>query len=418
MFSRSAPLEFGKIDINHYDYELPKERIASYPLAERDRSKLLVYKEGDIHEDVFCHLGNHLPEKPLIFVNNTRVIHARLHFIKRTGALIEIFCLEPVAPHQEVQLALQNKERVTWKCLVRNSRKWKDETLQITVPRQGITLTLSASRKKIEGDHSVVDFDWYPVELSFSDILEILGKTPLPPYIEREAEDSDNQTYQTVYARHDGSVAAPTAGLHFTDKVLNGLKELGGTFADVTLHVGAGTFKPVDAQDIRQHTMHEEEVHVPKSTIEKLLTGNNRRIVVGTTSTRTLESIYWQGVKWLHSEPGKLLLDIRQWDPYVPLFRSDIPLERSVEKVLTTMDKFGSEVLSGHTGLIIIPGYRFRVPDGLITNFHLPRSTLLLLIAAYIGDDWKRAYRFALDNGFRFLSYGDSCLFFKNKAGQ
>jgi S-adenosylmethionine:tRNA ribosyltransferase-isomerase len=401
-----------KLSISDYDYPLPAHRIAQFPLHQRDSSKLLVYRNGNITEDRFTGLANHLPSGSLMIFNETRVIHARLVFHKPSGSRIEIFCLEPVAPVSDVQLAFQQTGHCTWKCLVGNAKRWKTGKLTLTAEVAGRETVLSAEMKEKSRDSFLVEFSWTPGETVFSDILETFGKIPLPPYIGREAIESDNVTYQTVYARNDGSVAAPTAGLHFTPAVFEALSAKDIVRQNITLHVGAGTFKPVSADSLADHVMHSEQVIIPVPVIKNILQYKARHItVVGTTTVRSLESLYWQGVKWLRGEIVSPYLKVDQWDPYKPEYRG-ISLEESLRKVLDVLDKHGLYELKGYTSLLIAPGYKYQIPDAIVTNFHQPKSTLLLLVSAFIGDDWKKAYDYALGHDFRFLSYGDSCLFY------
>jgi S-adenosylmethionine:tRNA ribosyltransferase-isomerase len=404
----------GKINIEKYSYELPPGRIAEFPLHDRDQSKLLVYKEGRVTEQVFSELPGLLPENSILMVNETKVIQARLLFRKNTGSLIEIFCLEPVHPSRDFQLAFATKGECTWNCLVGNSKRWKSGILSLTSGNEKDPREISAERVSRNETTSTIRFRWNPSELTFSEILDGFGIIPLPPYIKREATDSDRKTYQTVYALNEGSVAAPTAGLHFTENVLDNLRKKNITRLAFTLHVGAGTFRPVNSAELTGHAMHSEKVRIPKIALFELYKNVAKpKIVVGTTTTRLVESIYWQGVKWSSSSPSYPELDISQWEPYEKLSGQRVPLKDSLKIVLNELEKRNLDHLSGETSLIIAPGYEYQVPDIMITNFHQPRSTLLLLIAAFIGEDWRKAYRFALDNDFRFLSYGDSCLFFK-----
>ena len=402
------------ITISEYDYSLPPERIAKFPLTDRDKSKLLYYKNGNIKEEVFENIADLLPEKCLLIFNETKVIQARLIFKKETGAKIEIFCLEPVEPAKEIQLAFQQKSYSIWKCFIGNSKRWKKGQLQKSFEFNNKECVLTAERKEQGQSVSLVEFKWKPADLTFSEILELSGLVPLPPYLNRNAVDSDKISYQTVYAKNNGSVAAPTAGFHFTDKVFKKLKSKNIQFEKLTLHVGAGTFKPVIAETIQQHEMHYEKMLVKKSTIKKLLVNNEKKIIsVGTTTTRTLESLYWFGVKLIVENSSLVEFNIRQWDPYLEKYNKYISTHDSLLAVLNYMNNSDIEILTGSTQLMIVPGYDFKIINGIITNFHQPKSTLLLLIAAFIGDDWRIAYDFALANNFRFLSYGDSCLFLK-----
>lgn len=405
------------IKIEEYNYRLPGERIAQYPLEKRDQSKLLIYKQGLVSEDIFHHLDDHLPSGSLVIFNETRVIHARLLFHKDSGSPIEIFCLEPLSPFRDHQQAFQQKEQAEWLCLVGNSKRWKSGIIELSVDNEGQKIKIFAERiLRIEGGTSQVCFSWTPADLTFAEVLEHFGKIPLPPYINRKPVKQDEVTYQTVYARHDGSVAAPTAGLHFSDEVLNKLKAKKIDFLKFILHVGAGTFRPVTSENLAGHEMHAEQVYLPVESLEILRASLNKPIIaVGTTTTRLLESLYWHGVKVIKRLSEASVMDIGQWDPYDELKDQEITREQALEAVIRECKNSGKEVLKGKTSLMIAPDYRFRYPDILITNFHQPRSTLLLLIAAFIGDDWREAYQYALDHDFRFLSYGDSCLFFQKQ---
>jgi len=400
------------LDINGFDYPLPASRIALFPVAERDQSKLLVMKDGSLSEDVFANLPQHLPSGSLMIFNETRVIHARLVFHKPSGSRIEIFCLEPVAPVSDVQLAFQQKEHCTWKCLVGNAKRWKSGKLILNAEVAGRDTELVVEMKERLGDSFLVEFSWTSGGTAFADILDVFGKIPLPPYIGREVTDRDNVTYQTVYARHDGSVAAPTAGLHFTLAVFRALSAKNIMKNNITLHVGAGTFRPVSAASLLDHIMHSEQVIIPATVIENILRYKPNQItVVGTTTVRSLESLYWQGVKWLRGESTDPHLEVGQWDPYKPEYQG-VTLDESLQKVLEVLNVHGLDEIKGYTSLLIAPGYEYHIPDAIVTNFHQPKSTLLLLVSAFVGDDWKKAYDYALVHGFRFLSYGDSCLFF------
>jgi len=402
------------IKISEFDYNLPQERIAQFPLSERDKSKLLIYNDKEISEDVFENITCYLPESSLLIYNETKVIQARLIFEKESGAYIEIFCLEPVSPTKEIQLAFQQTGKVVWKCLVGNSKKWKTGKLAKDFEYEGTKIRLTVDRLDQFQDYSLVEFSWKPQDLTFSEVLTEAGIIPLPPYMKRNSEDSDKHRYQTIYANSEGSVAAPTAGLHFTNEVLQSLKKKKIAIEKVTLHVGAGTFKPVSVDEIGRHEMHTEKIVVRRSTIQQLLKKLNIQIIlVGTTTTRTIESLYWFGVQLIVDGGDPKFIDIRQWDPYNPKYNIGISTKDSLEKVLQLMDQNKIDELNGQTQLMIVPGYQYRIPDVLITNFHMPKSTLLLLVSAFIGDDWENAYDYALNNDFRFLSYGDSCLFFK-----
>lgn len=395
------------ISIEAYDYPLPDERIAKYPLPERDASKLLVLKNGEIQASQFRHIGDFLPDDTLLVFNETKVIRARLQFHKSTGSRIEIFCLEPEKDYQQ---AFSAPSPVQWKCLIGNAKRWKEGKLSMPLTVNGEAATLYAECLSRNDQGAEIEFSWSPGNLPFASVLEAAGEIPLPPYLHRDAEPDDRDRYQTVFARYDGSVAAPTAGLHFTQPLIATLREKGMTFDEVTLHVGAGTFKPVSTDTIGEHAMHSETVIVRKSLIENLIKHFGKPIVpVGTTSTRTLESLYWLGV--MLAEQGLELrpLHVEQWFPYeshTPLTASD-----ALQNVVDYLEKYGLTRLEASTALMIAPSYKMRVITGLITNFHQPKSTLLLLVSALIGEKWKESYQFALDHGFRFLSYGDSCLF-------
>jgi len=395
------------LSIEAYDYPLPDDRIAKYPLAERDASKLLVLKDNVIGESQFKHLGEFLPKDALLVFNETKVIRARLQFHKTTGSRIEVFCLEP---EQDYQMVFSACSPVRWKCLVGNAKRWKEGRLSMGLTVEGEKVTLFAERMAHNDQYSEIEFSWTPENLSFAAVLEAAGEIPLPPYLHRDAEPDDRDRYQTVFARYDGSVAAPTAGLHFTQPLIAKLRDEGFGFDEVTLHVGAGTFRPVSTETIGEHAMHSETIIVRKSLIENLIQQLGKPVIpVGTTSTRTLESLYWIGV--MLKEQGDELrpLHVEQWFPYeehAPLSASD-----ALQGILAYLDKYDLTRLEASTALMIAPGYQMRVITGLITNFHQPKSTLLLLVSALIGERWKDCYRFALDHGFRFLSYGDSCLF-------
>ena len=407
-------LQIPQITIKDFNYSLPKVRIAQFPLGNRDESKLLIYNSGQVSENIFANIHGYLPGNSLLIYNQTRVIQARIPFQKDTGAQIEIFCLEPESPTKEIQQAFELTSGVTWNCLVGNSKKWKAGGLTKTFTIKNKSCKLYAERIKKSENHSLVKFSWEPAQYSFSEVLEASGIIPLPPYMNRKAEDSDKNRYQTIYARSEGSVAAPTAGLHFTDAVFQKLKEKNIEIKEVTLHVGAGTFKPVSTENVSDHEMHTERICIPKNTIESILNRLNSPVtVVGTTTMRTLESLYWHGVKLIKSVTGSEI-NIHQWDPYQTELNTGVSVEESLERVLKYMQRHKLEILSGQTQLMIVPGYHIRIPDILITNFHMPQSTLLLLVSAFMGEGWKDAYNYALANNFRFLSYGDSCLFFKH----
>jgi len=403
----------GHIHISAYHYALPEERIARFPLPQRDQSKLLVYRQGEISEKRFSSLPDLLPANSLLMFNNTRVIQARLHFRKETGALIEIFCLEPVLPANYV-LNFQQTTQVEWLCMVGNLKKWKEEPLHRQLQVKGKELTLTATRIGPEGTSHRIHLEWNDPDTTFADILEFFGELPIPPYLNRETEEADKETYQTVYSRIQGSVAAPTAGLHFTPEVFDRLREKGITREELTLHVGAGTFRPVKSEEIAGHEMHREFISVSRSTIETLLRHRAGAIAVGTTSVRTLESLYHIGVKLRHHpDATEEELQVKQWQPYETT--PALTPEEALEEVLRYMDRNQLDTLHTGTQIIIAPGYTYRIVKGIITNFHQPQSTLLLLVSAFVGTDWKKIYKYALDHDFRFLSYGDSSLLLPKK---
>jgi S-adenosylmethionine:tRNA ribosyltransferase-isomerase len=380
---------------------------------------LLVTRGSSVSEDIFRNLPEHIPQNSLLVFNDTRVIRARLLFTKPTGGHIEIFCLEPLEP-AGTESAFHAKGHSVWTCLVGNSKRWKDGALELKTGRDevrksgGQEVRIFAERGEAlpEGAFEI-RFRWEPAELAFSEVLEALGHIPLPPYIRRDDLPQDNDRYQTIYAAHEGSVAAPTAGLHFTAPVLEQLRQKGCESGFVTLHVGAGTFRPVSEEDVTRHVMHHEKINVTLETIRQLLEKRERGIVaVGTTATRTLESLYWAGVKLMTDGPGQHP-QVEQWDPYNDKYNRDIPTDVSLNALLGYLEKKNLYSYNGETRLMIVPGYRFRLTDVLLTNFHMPKSTLLLLVSAFAGDNWKDAYRYALDHNFRFLSYGDACLFLK-----
>lgn len=395
------------IEIAEFDYPLPNDRIAKFPLEQRDQSKLLVCNHGNIQEHHFYNISELLLSNSLLVMNNTKVIHARLFFQKPTGSIIEVFCLEPW--QMPVAQSFEEREHCTWACFIGNNKKWKEEQLTRKININGKEEELSTTRIKPDGNAWIVEFKWTG-GYSFAEVIEYAGVIPLPPYLHREAEESDNERYQTVYAQHQGSVAAPTAGLHLTPEVFESLKKKGIKTEFITLHVGAGTFKPVNTETIGEHEMHTEKVEIEKENIEHILAHlGNPIFPVGTTTVRTLESLYWFGVK-LSQDPHLTNMHILQWDPY-QLESLNISAYDSYQNVLNWMEQQGISHLEGETQLMIAPGYNYHIINGLITNFHQPKSTLLLLVSALIGDQWKECYQYALDHDFRFLSYGDSCLF-------
>ena len=408
--------EVQNISIEDYNYPLPDERIAKYPLSERDASKLLVLKNGDITSSHFKNISEFLPKDSLLIFNETKVVRARLQFTKESGAAIEIFCLEPITGNGDYQLAFSSSSPSEWRCLVGNSRRWKSDKLAMEVDvrlqeANGQKATLYAERLEKNDNYSVVRFSWEPADLSFAEILEAAGEIPLPPYLHREAEASDRERYQTVFAKHEGSVAAPTAGLHFTNELIDRLKNEGVTFEEVTLHVGAGTFRPVSSEKIGEHEMHSETIAVRKSCIENLIKNINKTIIpVGTTSMRTIESLYWMGVMLIEEGLEERNIHLNQWFPYKE--RESLPsAEESLSAILKYMEMYNMDIFHASTALMIAPSCKINIAKALITNFHQPKSTLLLLVSALIGNKWKDVYQYALDNDFRFLSYGDSCLF-------
>ncbi len=398
------------LHIASYNYDLPDSRVAKYPKEKRDESKLLLYKGGAISEDTFRNLPQYIEAGELLVFNNTKVIQARLHFRKATGALIEVFCLEPHTPH-DYQLNFAATRRVAWTCLVGNLKKWKEGRLERQINVGGRTVTLTAERTGVSGTGHEVMFDWGDDSIAFSEVLEAIGELPIPPYLNRETEASDLRTYQTVYSKVKGSVAAPTAGLHFTDSVLAALDTKGVERNEITLHVGAGTFKPVKSEEIGGHTMHAEWIAVKRESIERLLAHGGRCIAVGTTSVRTLESLYYIGVT-IHRNPEAHAddLHVEQWMPYDYAAATDEPLSttEALQAILDWMDRNALPVLQTSTQIIIAPGYEYHIVKAIVTNFHQPQSTLLLLVSALIGEDWRKVYDYALNHDFRFLSYGDS----------
>lgn len=399
------------IKISDYNYPLPDERIAKFPLPERDHSKLLLYKHGEVSEDVFTSLPNYIEAGELMIFNNTKVIQARLHFRKATGALIEVFCLEPIEPADYAQ-NFQQTEHAAWLCLVGNLKKWKGEVLQRQMTVKGHAITLCAERGKAVGTSHWINFRWDDASVTFADILEVFGELPIPPYLNRETQESDKVTYQTVYSKIKGSVAAPTAGLHFTTRVLDALKDKGVELEELTLHVGAGTFKPVKSEEIEGHEMHTEWISVARSTLQKLIEHGGQAIAVGTTSVRTLESLYHIGVALLlHPEQEEEALKVKQWQPYeLSESAAHISSVDALKAVVAYLDRHEMETLHTSTQIIIAPGYQYRIVKQMITNFHQPQSTLLLLVSAFVKGDWHTIYDYALSHDFRFLSYGDSSL--------
>lgn len=402
-------MEVRHIKISDYNYPLPDERIAKFPLKERDHSKLLVYNKGKIEEDIFCNIAAHLPKGALMVFNNTKVIQARLHFRKDTGALIEVFLLEPHTPADYEQM-FQSTGECSWLCIVGNLKKWKGQTLSRDIEVNGVKTTIHANYVSECHTSHLIKFDWDAEVVTFADILDAMGELPIPPYLNRETQESDKTTYQTVYSKIKGSVAAPTAGLHFTDSVLSSVDAHGIDREEITLHVGAGTFKPVKSEEIGGHDMHSEFICVHRSTIEKLIRHDGHAIAVGTTSVRTLESLYYVGKK-LHGaiDLTEKQLHVEQWEPYAEDAQSLSTLD-SLREILRYMDIHDTNTIHFSTQIIIVPGYDYKIVKMLVTNFHQPQSTLLLLVSAFVKGDWKSIYDYALSHGFRFLSYGDSSL--------
>ena len=404
------------IHISDYNYPLPDERIAKFPLAQRDHSKLLVFTGEDISEDIFYNITSYLPKGALMVFNNTRVIQARMHFRKETGALIEVFLLEPAEP-VDYELMFQTNGKCAWHCLVGNLKKWKEGKLRRSFEVNGKQVCLSVERLHEERTSHWVEFEWDNSEVSFAEILDAAGELPIPPYLNRDTQESDKTTYQTVYSKIKGSVAAPTAGLHFTDKVLADIDAHGIDREEITLHVGAGTFKPVKSEEIEGHEMHTEYICVNKQTIDKLIAHGGKAIAVGTTSVRTLESLYYMGVK-LHDNPdlSEEDLHVMQWEPYEYAARlaadGTAPLDTvaALREISDYLDRHSRKSLHSSTQIIIAPGFEYRIVEILVTNFHQPQSTLLLLVSAFVKGQWRRIYDYALAHDFRFLSYGDSCV--------
>ena len=406
-------METKHIRISDYNYALPDNRIAKYPLPQRDHSKLLVYSRGTMVEDHFYNLPAYLPKGALMVFNNTRVIQARMHFRKQSaggdvqGALIEIFLLEPAQPADYEQM-FQARDRCSWLCLVGNLKKWKEGALARQCSVHGELRTISATRLGEQGTSQLIEFSW-DGDVPFADMIDAVGELPIPPYLNRATEDSDKTTYQTVYSKIKGSVAAPTAGLHFTPEVLAAVDARNVDREEVTLHVGAGTFRPVKSEVIEGHDMHTEYIAVRRETLEKLLAHDCKAIAVGTTSVRTLESLYYMGLKVLRN-PDSTDLHVYQWEPYEQAAGSSVSPAESIGALLAWMDRHDQRVLHSSTQIIIAPGYDYKMVCRLITNFHQPQSTLLLLVSAFVGGDWRSIYDYALQNDFRFLSYGDSSL--------
>ena len=397
------------IHISDYSYPLPDERIAKFPIARRDHSKLLIYNKGEVSSDVFYNLPQYLPKGALMVFNNTKVIQARMHFRKDTGALIEVFLLEPADP-SDYELMFQTTDHCAWYCLVGNLKKWKEGTLRREVEIHGQTIVVCATRGELHGTSHRIDFEWTG-DFSFAEIIDVMGELPIPPYLNRETQESDKTTYQTVYSKIKGSVAAPTAGLHFTPEVLADLDAHGIQREELTLHVGAGTFKPVKSEEIEGHEMHTEYVSVRRDTIQKLIDHEGSAIAVGTTSVRTLESLYYMGLKVMRDPSlNENQLHVAQWEPYGEVRSGEVKSVEALKALLAWMDARALTVLHSSTQIIIAPGYDYHIVKMLVTNFHQPQSTLLLLVSAFVKGDWHKIYDYALSHDFRFLSYGDSSL--------
>ena len=398
------------IQIKDFNYNLPDERIAKFPLAKRDNSKLLLYRHGEVTEDVFHNIAQYLPKGALMVFNNTKVIQARLHFRKETGSLIEVFLLEPYMPADYEQM-FQTTGHCSWLCMIGNLKKWKEGTLKRTFDVKGKEVTLAAERKEDVHKSYRVDFSWDASDVSWAELLDAVGELPIPPYLNRETQESDKTTYQTVYSKIKGSVAAPTAGLHFTPEVLADIDRHGIDREELTLHVGAGTFKPVKSEEIQDHEMHTEYICVHRQTLEKLIRHEAKAIAVGTTSVRTLESLYYIGVKLEKTlDLSEEELHVCQWEPYENAVAKPITPIKAIENILAYLDKHGLSALHASTQIIIAPGYEYNIVKMLVTNFHQPQSTLLLLVSAFVHGDWRKIYDYALAHDFRFLSYGDSSL--------
>lgn len=405
-----------KIHIADYHYDLPDDKIAKYPLVDRSGSKLLVFKKNIIHEGKFRNLGEWIPKDSLLIFNNTKVIQARIVFHKTTGARIEIFCLEPICPKDYNQVFEETKE-CTWKCMVGNAKKWKNENLSVTLTINNQDIVLYASKMEGEADTMQVKFSW-DAPITFAEILENVGELPIPPYLHRNTEDSDKETYQTVYSKIKGSVAAPTAGLHFSNEIFEKLRDNGIRFSELTLHVGAGTFKPVKSEEIGDHNMHCELISVDLGLLSEILfqlETNQKIIAVGTTSVRTIESLYYLARK-IQKNPGlpQNQLTVEQWEPYASEEGTVISPQEAIQIIIDYLNKNSKTQITASTQIIIAPGFVFKYINGIITNFHQPQSTLLLLVSAFVGEkEWKNIYTFALEHNFRFLSYGDSSLLLK-----
>lgn len=404
------------ININDYNYDLPDEKIAKYPLDERDMSKLLVFDGDKIKEDRFRNISTHLPAGSLLLFNDTKVINARMIFEKETGARIEVFCLDPISPSDYAQAFAQNG-RCSWKCLVGNSKKWKDGRLKKSIIVDGKNLDLYITRVREIGNSFEILFEWDNPDICFSQIIDVAGNIPIPPYLNRNSEDIDKVRYQTVYSHYQGSVAAPTAGLHFTERVMGDLKKFNIQSDAVTLHVGAGTFQPVKTDNAAEHEMHTEHFIVKRTTIEKIVQYLGNITITGTTTVRTVESLFCVGTQiFENKDVDAEEFHVSQWEAYE--YKDKYDAREILENLLSWMTAKGIDFIRCATQIMIVPGFRFRITDRLITNFHQPKSTLLLLLSAFIGEEWRKVYKYALENNFRFLSYGDSCLFLNKKESK
>ncbi|GAA4843030.1 S-adenosylmethionine:tRNA ribosyltransferase-isomerase [Algivirga pacifica] len=400
--------ELENISLDDYHFDLPNERIAKFPKEQRDMSQLLQYQNGTISHHIFKDIPSILPNDHLIVFNNTKVLPARLYFKKETGAIIEIFLFNPVRPSNDISAAMLAESGAVWSCTIGNLKRWKDAPLQTQITVEGVEVIFTATL--IDREQKLVQFEWDKPQFHFVDIVSAAGETPLPPYLKREATEQDRSTYQTVYSKKEGAVAAPTAGLHFTEEVIEQLRQNGNKTEEVTLHVSAGTFKPVTADKVVDHDMHNEQVIIRKEVIASL--ANAQKVAcVGTTSMRTLESLYWFGVR-LIQQGTEATFDIQKLEPYQE--HGELPNRTTcMQAILEYMDSKELEEINGETSIFIMPGYDFKVVNTLITNFHLPSTTLVLLIAAFVGEDWRKIYQAALDNDYRFLSYGDSSILFR-----
>lgn len=405
------------INIQDYSYELPEEKIAKFPLDQRDESKLLIYQKGTLRDSIFKHITAELPADSLIVFNNTKVIHARILMQRESGAQIEIFCIEPL-DHLDYQLAFASKKSCVWKCMVGNAKRWKEgEVLEKAVETPSGKITLRVEKQGKLGELFVIKFSWDSNQLFFAEVLHYAGVLPIPPYLNRDSEQSDEERYQTIYAKVQGSVAAPTAGLHFTDAVFDSFTSKNIKREELTLHVGAGTFKPVKSEVLANHEMHEETIFITLHSLKNIhqcLDSKKPLIAVGTTSMRTLESLYWHGVKLLNTTASEVVA-VSQWDPY-EIESPEYSASEAIQAIIEKLETQAQTVLQGSTQIIIAPGYRFRMVDALITNFHQPENTLILLIAAFVGEDWRTIYNHALKHNYRFLSYGDSSLLWRATA--